>query len=501
MISRKENNLLYRLPELISAALLAYLTICLIRHFLITVPFPYPVEYGEGVNVNWLLRVTHGLMLYPPIGPGDIPWLHNPYGPLWFHLAMPFVGIGKSVFMAPRMLSVIGFLICVVLLYRFSRRELSPAAALGACALFGASPLVWRYAAMARFDMLALAASLAAVWLMEAAIQKAGKTQICLWFFAGLFAAMAVLIKPLFAAALIAGLIIAFRKGWRSFAFFAAGFLIPILLAGIWIIASGNTAIISHFGEMNSIGSSLKTMLRLALTVAGRHPFVFAILLFGLWTTDRKSPRWFFALFTAVFLATSAKVGADFHYYLAPIAVAVLLVGPLSARFSGHKRIQTVAWCLAAQFALYIPIAPQPVFTATYGQEVPAGQTVLTPEDADREIGRLLVEEIGGASGPVLTDDIGYVLCAKKQIQLQPFQYGWLVRMGKLDAAPLVQKIWDGYFAIIIIRMSRPDGTGGSDFPEPIIRTVEESCILTREIGPYRIHAKNSKIQFPIQLN
>jgi general stress protein CsbA len=492
---RKDNNLIQRLPELISAALLVYLSIYMIRHFLVTVPFPYPVEYGEGVIVNWIIRTSHGMLLYPPIGPGDIPWLHNPYGPLFFHLAAPFAGIGKSVFLMPRMLSVLGFMICIILLYRLSRRDLSPAAALGACALFGASPLVWRYTAMARVDMLALAASIAAVLFMEKAIPIAGTAHkkilprhLWLWLFAGVFAATAVLIKPIFAAALLAGLILSFRKGWKPFAIFAAGFLIPVLLAGAWLIASGNTAIIYHFGEMNSIGSSFKTMLRLALTAAGRYPFVLAILLFGLWTGDRNSPRWWFALFTAVFLATSAKIGADVHYYLVPIAAAVLLAGPLYVRISGRKRIQTVSWCLAAQLALYIPLAPQPVFTATYGQEVPAGQTVLTPRDADLEIGRLLVEEIGGAPGPVLADDIGYVLSAKRQIQLQPFQYGWLVRRGKLDPVSLLRKIREGYFSIIIIRMPRADGTGGSDFPEPVIRTVEENCSLTREIGPYRIY-------------
>ncbi|HBC86867.1 MAG TPA: hypothetical protein DCZ94_07935 [Lentisphaeria bacterium] len=516
MIYRKEKNLINRLPELVSAALLVYLAICMIRHFLITVPFPYPVEYGEGVIANWSLRLSQGLLLYPAISPGDIPWLHNPYGPLWFHVVAPFVGFGKSVFLAPRLLSVIGFLFCLFFLYRLSRRDLAPAAALGACALFAASPLVWRFTAMARVDIPALAASLAAVWLMEMAIHNTGRTRKSasggllqtissesesnkhpldswFWFLAGLLAAVAILIKPLFIAALLAGVVIGFRKGRRTFAIFAIGVIIPLLIAGIWLIASGNTAIIYHYGEMNGIGSSLRTLLRLALTVCGRHPFIFAILLFGLWTGNRHSPRWWFALFTVISLVTSAKVGADVHYYLAPIAAAVLLAGPTARRFAGHKRIQTISWCLAAQLALYLPIAAQPVFTATYGQEVPAGQTILTPVEADREIGRLLVEEIGAAKGPVLTDDIGYVLSAKKQIQLQPFQYGWLVRRGRLDPSPLLQKIREGYFSLIIIRVPRPDGTGASDFPKEVIETVEKSCKLAREIGPYRIYARGAE--------
>jgi len=505
MNARKENNISARIPELVSAALLAYLGICMVRHFLITVPFPYPVEYAEGVVANWMLRLSRGLLLYPAIGPTHIPWLHNPYGPLFFHIAAPFAGIGKSVFLLPRLISVIAFIICVFLLYRLSRRELPPAAAFGACALFAASPLVWRYAAMARVDMMALAASVAAVFFLEKAVpgktsgadsaipDKDGNEKSIFWFVAGLLSAAAILVKPLFIAALLTGAAMGFRRNWKSLANFAAGAAIPFAVAGIWIVSSGNTAIVSHYTGMNSIGINLSTMLHLALSAAGRHPFVFAILLFGLLTGNRNSPRWCFALFTTILLATSAKTGADANYYLAPIAAAVLLSGPLLTRFAGRKREQTITWCLAVQLALYIPIAPQPVFTATYGQEVPAGQTVLTPAESDREIGRLLVEEIGGTDGPVWADDIGYLRSAGKQIHLQPFQYGWLARKGKLDTAPLLQKIRDGYFSLIIIRAARPDGTGGSDFPEQVIETVEKTCKLAREIGPYRIYAKKGE--------
>ncbi|MBI4720514.1 MAG: hypothetical protein HY770_04720 [Chitinivibrionia bacterium] len=181
-------------------------------------------------------------------------------------------------------------------------------------------------------------------------------------------------------------------------------------------------------------------------------------------------------------------MGADAHYYLAPLAAAVLLAGPVAMLFPGRKRTQTLVWCLTAQLALYIPLAPQAVFTATYGQEVPAGQTVLTPNESDREIGRLLVEEIRGASGPVLADDVGYVLAAGRQIQLQPFQYGWLARRGKLDTSSLTQRIRDGFFSLVVIRVPRADGIGGSDLPQQVNTAVEESCKLHREIGPYRLY-------------
>ncbi|MBI4720515.1 MAG: hypothetical protein HY770_04725, partial [Chitinivibrionia bacterium] len=104
-------------------------------------------------------------------------------------------------------------------------------------------------------------------------------------------AAVTVLIKPLFIAALLAGAVVGFRKGWRPLGVFTVGLALPLVSTAVWLIVSGNTAVISHFGKMNAIGHSFGSMLHLALTAAGRHPFAFLILLFGLWTVDKNSPR------------------------------------------------------------------------------------------------------------------------------------------------------------------------------------------------------------------
>ncbi len=489
-----------RIPWGLSGILLLILLLAFIRHVVVTLPFPYPVEYGEGVVLNWLLRLREGLALYPPMAAEDMPWLHNPYGPLWFSLVAPFSGWGEGVFTAARTISLIGLVLSLAFIYRLCRRDLRPVGAACVGALFCASPLVWRYALMARVDMAAIAASLAALVLMEKGrpdrVEDAGAggydASVAFawhWFFAGLAASAAVLIKPIFVAAALTGLA-AGRREWRSKGLaFGLGLLLPALAIGLWLWARGERAVIEHFGEMNRIGTSLRLMVSITLAGAGRHPFVLLALVLGLRSADRTSPRWWFALFMSVTLLLGGmKTGADSHYFLGPLTAGVLMTAPFSARIISEGRINILLWCLAAQFALYLPVAPQPVFTATYGQEVQAGHSALTPGGSDRRIGRLLVAEIRSTAGPVLADDPGYLLAAGRDILIQPFQYGRLIRAGRMGDAALQRRIEQGYFALIILRDKQPGGPEGSDFPPDVVAAVEENYQMHREVGPYLLY-------------
>jgi len=493
------------LPTLAAAALLVFLAGSLARHVALTLPFPYPVEYGEGVTANWLLRARQGLSLYPAMTDASLPWLHNPYGPLWFWLARWLPEAGASVFMAARLASLLGFLACLLILWRLARRDVPPLAACGICALLGASPLAWRQATLARVDMLGLAFALGAVWAMEMAGRRGragagrepsaqGRTAIAStladagpWALAGTLAAAAILVKPLFLAAAGAGLAAGCLRGWRQGLAFILGLALPLAVAAGWLLADGENAVLAHLGAMNRIGLSLPLMARLAAAAAGRHPLAFALLAYGLATGDRRSPRWWLALLTVALLPASAKIGADAHYHLPTVLAGTLLAGPVLANLAGQRHHGLLPWCLVAQFALYLPLAPRPVYTATYGQEIPAGQSALTPGEADREIGRLLAGEMAGGTDPILADDPGYLLAAGRTIQVQPFQYGWLVRRGRVDPGPLAARIARRQFSLIVLRSPRPGGPGPSDLPAAIQRAVGENYALHREIGPYRV--------------
>jgi len=53
------------IPKTLAIGLILFLSIAFVRHLVLTLPFPYPVEYGEGVVAGWIEHLGHGLELYP----------------------------------------------------------------------------------------------------------------------------------------------------------------------------------------------------------------------------------------------------------------------------------------------------------------------------------------------------------------------------------------------------------------------------------------------------
>ncbi len=484
-------------PRLAAWLLLAILAAALLRHLIITLPFPYPVEYGEGVTVNWLLRYRNGLSLYPAMVDEALPWLHNPYGPLWYILAALLQAVGGGVFNGARALSMLGFALCTLVIYRLARRQLSTGGAFWITVLFAASPLLWRYALMARVDLPALAFSLAALLMMERAWQESTDTKdrkfavAWPWFGAGALAAAAILIKPFFIAAALTGLTVGWSD-WRRRAIpFALGLVAALIPAVFWLLWRGEMEIASHFGTMNRIGIAPILLPRIALAGIARHPAAILLLVGALLRPDRASPTRWFAVFSLLVFLGAIKVGADVHYFIGPLAAGAVIGPALVKKWQQTRSEHFVSWCLAAQLMLYLPIAPRPVFTATYGQEIPTGHAALTPTQDDRRIGRYLSEEISGENEPILADDPGYLLAAGRPVQIQPYQYGRLAEIGRLDCEPLRQLVKERYFALVILRHSHTGEAVDSDLPPPVVEAVLENYNPHREIGPYIIYLPN----------
>ncbi len=488
-----------------AAGLLVFIFGAFARHALLSLSFPYPLEYGEGIVANWILRAGAGMSLYPAVSGAELPWLHNPYGPLYFESLGPFAVVFGNPFLLPRLVSLLSFASILAVLYHFSRRRLSPLGAIGAASLFGASPLVWRYAVMARVDMPALALSVVSLWLAEIATgwksdnpeQHGGRNQhvpgreMILLCLSAIMAASAALVKPVFLAAGLAGILFCIKTSWRRAAIFAAGLLLPLLLFGYWVSSRGETGLLHHWTALNSIGFSFANFAELALSFAGSHPFCVGLFVLALLHPGRMSAVRLFPAFSAVLLLLSAKNGAAGNYFLPVLACAALYAGEFVRKMKSRRQIHVVTCCLAIQLAICLPVSPKPVFTATYGQEIPSGTIVLTPGENDLSTGRSLVEEIGSARGDVLCDEPGYLLVAGRRILVQPYQFGMLAKRGGFDMAPLRRMIEEGKFPIVVIR-GEAGGPGSSYFPDDIVETVESCCKLRVKIGNYRVFENNS---------
>jgi len=72
------------------------------------------------------------------------------------------------------------------------------------------------------------------------------------------------------------------------------------------------------------------------------------------------------------------------------------------------------------------------------------------------------VSEIRAVSGPVLSDDTGYLLCAGRPLMLQPYQFRQLARLGMWSDEPVVQAIRNKDFSLIVV--ATDPVVGDSDF-------------------------------------
>ncbi len=443
------------------------------RHALGCLFFPYPLHYREGVMTNWVLRLIKGASLYPAVSPTG-PYLHNPYPPTFYFLVWPLQRVGSKMglFFPGRLVSFLSLLAGAWLIILMVKKKAGLTAAVACGALFLFSPVTLYATAVVQPDTTGLTLTLASLFLTEKSRSKAG----AIW--CGLLSASALSVKPFFlAAALACG------RGWmekKRGLIFLLSFLIFLTLFFLVAILFRAEAFWQHFWQMNLLGLSWKQFGHLLVQVFGRHPFLLAAIVLVL--KGRAERFWqFYWLLVLVALAGSLKVGAEENYYLEMVAAGSLAFGFL---FSLSQPRQTTYLLALAQLFLYLPLKPAPVFTRTYGQEVPAAVSGLTPGKVEREIGQLLRGYLGPLAEPVICEDPGYLLLSGKEIFLQPYQFARLAVVGRWQEEPLLKMVQQKKFSAIIV--SAESYQQQSVFFTPaFLRELKKNYVLSRIIGNY----------------
>lgn len=485
-MTRKSNNKKIGFPGpvvLLTGSFIIFETFFLIRHLILSLNFPYPLEYSEGVTVNWILKLRAGESIYPAFS-DILPWLHNPYTPLFYFLSAPIQAISENVFMAGRIVSTSFFIGSIILIYMILRQKLSKNISLVMTALFALSPISIRYSCMAKVDMPGLFLSLLAVYMLSIRNDK------IIWktILAGLAAGLAILVKPIFFPAALTGfLFLILTRDWKKLIYFAISLSATFATFAMWVWLSKDMEIIQNLGPMNWTGYSIQGLVSLISKGVAIHPFLFILLLYVICFRGKNNPVFIFIITSLIMLIAAGKIGADRHYLIFPLSAAVLSASLLFDKKIPPRFRRFVAWCGIAQFALFLPVNPKPVFTASYAQEIPAGQVSITPEEADKKIGKLIVDEIRGTEGTILSDEPGYILSAGRKVVLQPFQYGILCNSGRIDPEFMLKQISENKFNLIILR-SPQNGEKRSYFPQVIIDAVKEKYYKSREIGPFILY-------------
>ncbi len=463
------------------AVIAAGLLLFAVYHVAVTMFFPYPLTYTEGVVAAGIERyVAAAETLYPPISEHP-PWLHTPYPPLFYLLSSLVNRGGVPPLQAGRLVSLAAFLAAATALALLAQQHgVKRQYALLATLLFICSPIVLRLSAVAQVDMTGLALALWALLVFR----RGGLVSVCM---AGILCAGAMLAKPLFIAAPLACFISACLSGKRVAAVFSVALAAGVVaILGVTGIFRNPIGFLFHLVYFNRLPLSAVAAFEISARVIARH--ILPAVCFMLFASTPVSGTGLLrkaGLAALIALPLTAKTGADGHYLLELIALASFSTAVVLSRIK-RPFSNIAAWCLTVQLLLFIPLNPAPVFTRTYGQElIEAGSAALTPRAADREVGDAVSAVIKGTDGPVLCQDIGYLVTAGKPITLQPYQFARQQCTGRWNDAQLVELLATGYFELIIIKFDAFAGDESEYFSPAAIRAMRENYSLLRHIGPY----------------
>jgi len=457
-----------------------------LRHVAQVLAHPYPVEYGEGVNLLWARRAGQGQPIYPEVTPDTLPHLHHPYPPLGPALVamLDGAGVGSHPFLAGRLLSVLGMGLAAVSIFRLARARTSGSAAILAVMVFLCSPVALRFGPMMRIDPLPLGLSLLALVCVE------GRRSSARFAAAGALAMAAFLAKPTYAAAavVVAGVALSERKA-RPLLALKAGAVIPLLPVAVWLFTRESPSLVLHLWTLQNLPADPGGLLDWTGRFAGTHPFLLAALA-GWWVggpVEDRALRAYGALALVFCLLSGGVMGSQENYALEVLAIASLASVRMGVRL--RREAPAVAYALLlAQGLLYIPFDPAPVFTRTYGQELAPGAGSswrVTP--ADREMGEVLRAEIQATTGTIYSSDLGYLLAAGRDPVFQPYQFGRLARAGRWNLEALERAIAAGEFPLILLK---GDAEQGQDpfLPPDLQRRIPEHAPLHRVVGPWHLY-------------
>jgi len=447
-----------------------------------TVLFPYGVDYGEAPLIDQAKRIIAGQTLYKATL-DEPPYVIANYPPLYPLLIagigaitrLPFLQVGRIISLLAALVSglIVGWFA-----YRLSGSEFS---GLLAATLFLGNPFVMRWSSIARVDLLALALSLLALWMLYT------RWHSWPWLAGALICLLAsICTRQTYAlAAPMAGAIWLWHHDRRR----------ALLLIALLILAC-----LSLFGLLNFVtrgGFYLNVVVanmnryRVSRTLAVGAmllriwPIVFAIAGVemarilktyqrgggrrGGGTAERPLLRYGLMPYSVgAFLSalTVGKIGSNVNYFLELMAALAIWIAAALAwqpeRKTSRQRtillltLCQVAWVLGASLWLQSAMVARWRDLAKY-------------DELYRQVKAATVQ------GPVLADDyLDMVVRAGQRIYLQPFEYQQLNEAGIWDPSALIEEIRAQRFPLILL--NRPGSAICAErWAPPVIAAIEEN--------------------------
>jgi hypothetical protein len=430
------------------------------------------VGYGDSYVLHDVLRFQETGLIYHDLS--QEPYLPAQYSPMMYMLfSLPGRIISaETPFIGPRLVVLASFLLCVTIVTSIVR-TLIPArftwiwGALLACTISS----MWEWILQIRADFSGICFSLLAIRLLLSRSRWAV-------FLAGVSAGLAVQFKFTLVAALATGALwLLVQRRWKDLARFAV--LGTISSAGLYVLYSvREPSMLSQMLALTPGVLDVRGGLRL-MHQAVNEPVVLLSLLglprvrFSLW------PRWvlilaFAATSFAVAGLTDLQAGGNINYFFEGLFALIPLaaLGVLRMMALARQRM-TVGLFVAALFAVHY-LAPR-AQELRYRLENP-DTTVESRNQVFRAIERVL------SGRRILSTVPGLALIDPRPPLTEPYLLSYLQRLGKFDPQPILERIRQKEFDVVITSV-HPGGWRGIDHVSPDLRNAiaasyRPQCIL-----------------------
>lgn len=442
--------------------------------------YPFSLDYGEGIVWQQALLIP-GERMYTSIN--NYPFIVFHYPPVYHLVVRAVASLGPDDLTAGRALSLVSTLAIAVMISLFTLRATKQtvgslayiAAAIAGLTIFTCLP-VFQWSLVMRVDMLAIALSFLGVYLAAVSMDRPS-----LLYWASLAFVLALYTKQTSIAAPLSTLAIMLAVKPKQ-ALWATG-LAALLGATLFVLLCWKTdgGFARHILLYNINRFDVWHGIRLAYNVFRRHGFyllVVAVFLVSTWwpllklrsragSLDRlrtrlTNDRWFFGLSlftiyllaTTAMLATAAKLGSWHNYFIEWICVWCVVLGmavaatlsavwPAGSRASRPLRLSLgIGLPVALMCQIWLP-----------GPWAWAG----LPSTAETESAQIVLERIQAAKKPVLSDEMGLLVRAGKEVPIEPAIFRELAYKGLWNEERIIHLIESRFFEFVVIAFPRSD--------------------------------------------
>jgi len=447
--------------------------------------YPYDLDNSEAFLVYQGERLAQGQFLYRPLN--EPPYLVDNYPPLYPLLTAAGFYFTGTNFHWPRFLSLTATILTAGILSLWTYKQTRNAkASVFAGLVYLSFYHVYDWCAYARVD--AVGCALAAAGLLTFEKSRSWKAAFP-WLLAALFAR-----QTLFAAPLAVGASLYFSNRRDALRYFAAMALGGGLLFALLVLASRGGAFY-HLIVYNANAyrmSDVKYYLwhwTTFYTVWGCAPLAFLF-----WRCCGHNAEsggypllFWFIVFSLGEAALCGKIGSAPNYLLSLAATAAVSVGILYDAFErmaeesssqNYRCAPLIFFLCACLFQL----------GQTWHWPHSKNDFSYTPTRQDAQAGSMVLRELAGLEGSVLSDLAGAALMAGHPPVYEPFICTQLSLQGYWDQELLLKRIRNKEFVRAVMRFDLQNQWDRERFTPETIETLRDRYALERKIGKYYIY-------------